>query len=39
VNVDGQVIGAFQALGTQAGAIATVAVDPLHHQIQVIHHV
>jgi defect in organelle trafficking protein DotD len=39
VNVDGPVIGAFQALGTQAGASAIVAVDPLHHQIQVIHHV
>jgi defect-in-organelle-trafficking protein DotD len=39
VNVNGQVLGAFQALGTQAGAIATVAVDPLHHQIQVVHHV
>jgi defect in organelle trafficking protein DotD len=38
VNVNGQVLGAFQALGTQAGAIATVAVDPLHHQVQVVHH-
>ena len=39
VNVNGQVLGAFQALGTQAGAFATVQVDPLHHQVQVIHHV
>ncbi|WP_158746703.1 DotD/TraH family lipoprotein [Acidisphaera sp. L21] len=39
VTVNGQVLGAFQALGTQAGAIATVAVDPLHHQVQVVHHV
>lgn len=29
---------AFQALGEQAGTRATVAVDPLHHTIQVIHH-
>ena len=29
---------AFQALGAQAGARATVAVDPLHHQVQVIYH-
>lgn len=28
----------FKALGDQAGAHATVEVDPLHHQIQVIHH-
>ena len=39
VNVDGQVLGAFQALGTQAGTAATVEVDPLHHQVQVVHHV
>ena len=30
---------AFQALGEQAGTRATVEVDPLHHQVQVIHHV
>lgn len=29
----------FQALGEEAGALATVEVDPLHHQVQVIHHV
>jgi defect-in-organelle-trafficking protein DotD len=29
----------FQALGEEAGARATVEVDPLHHQVQVIHHV
>jgi defect-in-organelle-trafficking protein DotD len=29
----------FQALGEEAGALATVAVDPLHHQVQVIHYV
>lgn len=28
----------FQALGEQAGTQATVEVDPLHHQVQVIHH-
>ncbi|WP_158803504.1 DotD/TraH family lipoprotein [Acidisoma sp. L85] len=39
VIVNGQVLGAFQALGTQAGAKATVEVDPLHHQVQVVHHV
>ena len=39
VNVSGQVLGAFQALGAQAGASATVEVDPLHHQVQVVHHV
>jgi defect in organelle trafficking protein DotD len=39
VNVNGQVIEGFQALGSQAGAIATVQVDPLHHQVQVVHHV
>ena len=39
VNVQGQVIGAFQALGRQAGTAATVEVNPLHQQVQVIHHV
>lgn len=39
VNVNGRVLGAFQALGDQAGANATVQLDPLHHQVQVIHHV
>ena len=29
----------FQTLGEEAGTRATVEVDPLHHQIQVIHHV
>jgi len=29
----------FQALGEEAGTRATVQVDPLHHQVQVIHHV
>lgn len=28
----------FQALGDEAGAKATVEVDPLHHQVEVIHH-
>jgi defect-in-organelle-trafficking protein DotD len=28
----------FQALGADAGASATVEVDPLHHQVEVIHH-
>jgi defect-in-organelle-trafficking protein DotD len=39
VNVSGQVLGAFQALGAQAGTSATVQVDPLHHQVRVVHHV
>ena len=39
VNVSGRVLGAFEALGNQAGTAATVAVDPLHHQVQVTHHV
>jgi defect in organelle trafficking protein DotD len=29
----------FQALGADAGTRATVELDPLHHQVQVIHHV
>jgi defect-in-organelle-trafficking protein DotD len=29
----------FRALGEEAGDRATVAVDALHHQVQVIHHV
>jgi len=29
----------FQALGEEAGTKATVDVDPLHHQVEVIHHV
>ena len=29
---------ALKALGDQAGTRATVQVDPLHHQVQVIHH-
>ena len=28
----------FQILGAEAGTRATVQVDPLHHQVQVIHH-
>jgi len=28
----------FQTLGAEAGTSATVQVDPLHHQVQVIHH-
>jgi len=39
VNFSGQVLVAFRALGTQAGAAATVELDPLHHQVRVIHHV
>ncbi len=33
------VLQVFQALGEQAGANATVEVDPIHHSVQVIHHV
>ena len=29
----------FQALGEEAGSRATVQVDPLHHRVEVIHHV
>jgi hypothetical protein len=29
----------FEALGTEAGTHATVEVDPLRHQVMVIHHV
>ena len=29
---------AFRTLGQQAGTLATVQVDPIHHQVQVIHH-
>jgi defect-in-organelle-trafficking protein DotD len=29
----------FKAFGDQAGTRATVEVDPLHHQVQVFHHV
>jgi defect in organelle trafficking protein DotD len=32
------VFDAFKALGEEAGTRATVQVDPLHHQVQVIHH-
>jgi len=28
----------FEALGAEAGTRATVEVDPLHHQVEVIHH-
>ncbi len=43
VNVAVQIEGerafdVFRALGDAAGARATVEVDPLHHQVQVIHH-
>ncbi len=34
-----QVFQVFQQLGEAAGASATVALDPLHHQVRVIHHV
>lgn len=33
------IVGAFAALGDQAGTRATVQVDPLHHRIEVAHHV
>jgi|SRR5580658_992099 defect-in-organelle-trafficking protein DotD len=34
-----QIVEIFRDLGDAAGSKATVEVDPLHHQIQVIHHV
>ena len=33
------IVEIFRDLGDAAGSKATVEVDPLHHQIQVIHHV
>ena len=40
VQVQGvTVLETLRALGDQAGTRATVQVDPLHHQVQVIHHV
>ena len=39
VNINGQVLDAFQALGEQAGTVATVQVDPLHRHVEVVHHV
>jgi defect-in-organelle-trafficking protein DotD len=29
----------FEQIGANAGALATVEVDPQHHSVQVIHHV
>jgi defect in organelle trafficking protein DotD len=37
VNQYGQAVELLRSLGEQAGATATVSVDPLHHQITVIH--
>jgi defect-in-organelle-trafficking protein DotD len=34
-----QVFQIFHALGEAAGTNATVQLDPLHHQVEVIHHV
>jgi len=34
-----EVFKIFQALGEAAGTSATVQLDPLHHQVEVIHHV
>ncbi len=34
-----QVFQVFQQMGEAAGTSATVELDPLHHQVQVIHHV
>lgn len=39
VNLAAQAVDVLRALGEQAGTRATVAVDPLHHQIAVTHHV
>lgn len=39
VNMSGQVVDALRALGDQAGNRATVSLDPMNHQITVIHHV
>jgi defect in organelle trafficking protein DotD len=39
INTVGTVLSAFHALGDQAGSAATVSIDTVHHQVQVIHHV
>lgn len=36
---DARILDLFEALGTAAGAQATVIVDPDHHQVEVRHHV
>jgi defect in organelle trafficking protein DotD len=37
--LDFRIVDVLRALGEQMGTRATVEVDPLHHQIRVIHHV
>lgn len=39
IDRSGQAVDLLRSIGEQAGARATVAVDPLHHQITVTHHV
>ena len=36
---DTRIVDIFRALGDQMGSRATVEVDPLHHEVRVIHHV
>ena len=39
VSMSGTAVEVLRAVGVQAGSQATVSVDPLHHQIAVVHHV
>ena len=39
VSVSGTAVEVLRAVGIEAGRWATVSVDPLHHQIAVVHHV
>jgi defect-in-organelle-trafficking protein DotD len=39
VDVSGTAVDVLRAVGNEAGTRATVSVDPLHHQISVLHHV
>ncbi len=39
VDVSGTAVDVLRAVGNEAGTSATVSVDPLHHQISVLHHV
>lgn len=39
VDVSGTAVDVLRAVGNEAGTSATVSVDPIHHQIAVLHHV
>jgi len=38
-TANARIVDAFEALGTAAGPKATVIVDPVHHTVEVQHHV